>query len=71
MSNSPLKNIRKKCLQCCCGSTKAIKYCSVVDCPLWRFRFGLSPKTALRKYGGKLLDPRLLPSSNTDISSLP
>ena len=71
MSNSPLKNMRKKCLQCCCGSTKAIKYCTDIECPLWKFRFGFTPKTAIKKYGEKLLNPVLTPSSNIDIDSLP
>ena len=56
---SPLKHIREFCLDCCCGSPKQVKYCSLTDCPIWPYRFGCKPKAAIRrlgKYGRDLLD---------------
>ena len=48
---SPLKQIRRQCVNCCCGSTKTIRFCADTDCPLWLFRFGMSPKAWVRKKG--------------------
>lgn len=50
---SPLKQIRKQCLECCCGSVKTIRFCHSIDCPLWYLRFGKFPKTVLREHGRK------------------
>jgi len=50
---SPLKQIRKQCLDCCCGSVKTIRFCHSIDCPLWYLRFGKFPKTVLREQGRK------------------
>lgn len=45
MSNpqSPLKAIREKCLDCCCGQPSEVKSCPAEDCPLWHFRMGKNP----------------------------
>lgn len=40
---SPLKSIRKKCLDCCCGSPNEVKLCHVIDCPLYVYRLGKNP----------------------------
>ena len=37
---TPRQAIRKKCLECCCGSTRQIKTCQIHDCTLWPFRLG-------------------------------
>lgn len=50
---SPLKQIRKFCLECCGGSPKSVKLCSSVDCSLWYLRFGKFPKTVIRENGKK------------------
>mgnify|MGYP001026170220 CR=1 FL=1 len=50
---SPLKQIRKQCLDCCGSSVKTARFCHSVDCPLWLFRFGKFPKTIIREYGKK------------------
>lgn len=42
-SQSPLKAIREKCLDCCMGQTSEVKYCTAEDCPLWPFRMGKNP----------------------------
>lgn len=41
---SPLKAIRSKCLDCCCGVASEVKMCSVTSCPLYNFRFGKGAK---------------------------
>ena len=54
---SPLKAIRKKCMECSAGSAREVSLCPVHDCPLWEWRFGCRPETAKKK--GKLkLTPR-------------
>ena len=50
---SPLKQIRKQCLECCCESVKSVRFCHSTDCPLWFLRFGKFPKTVIREYGKK------------------
>lgn len=41
---TPMKAIRKKCLECCCGSTKEVKACSVKNCALYPYKRGHRPK---------------------------
>lgn len=40
---NPVKAIREKCLDCCCGSVTEVKFCPSVDCYLYPFRFGKNP----------------------------
>lgn len=40
---TPLKAIRKKCLECCCGQYKEVRLCPAKDCSLYPFRFGKNP----------------------------
>lgn len=40
ISNSPMKAIRAKCLDCSGGSSNEVKMCPIKDCPLYPFRFG-------------------------------
>ena len=44
----PMKAIRAKCLDCCCGQEAEVRYCTCTDCPLWLFRFGFNPKNDKR-----------------------
>lgn len=37
----PLKAIRLFCLECVGGVNSEVRRCSVEDCPLFRFRFGM------------------------------
>ena len=37
---SPLKAIRSKCLDCCCGSIREVALCPSTTCSLWPYRFG-------------------------------
>ena len=43
---SPLKAIKAKCLDCCCGDRSEVKECPSKDCPLWQFRLGKNPNRA-------------------------
>lgn len=47
---SPMKAIRLKCLDCCCGSANEVKLCTVTRCPLYPFREGHNPYTKKREY---------------------
>ncbi len=40
---TPLKAIRAKCLDCCCGFANEVKLCTSEKCPLHPFRFGKNP----------------------------
>lgn len=40
---SPLKAIREKCLECCCGSSTEVKECTAQKCPIYPYRFGKNP----------------------------
>lgn len=55
LKQSPLKQIRKQCLDCCGGSRKCVRFCSNTNCPLWNFRFGKSPKAVIRENGKKYM----------------
>ena len=41
---TPMKAIRAKCLDCCCGSFQEVRLCTVEKCPLYPYRFGKRPK---------------------------
>lgn len=40
---TPLLAIRKKCLDCMCGSAYEVQLCPSEDCPLYAFREGKNP----------------------------
>jgi hypothetical protein len=40
---TPIKAIRAKCIDCCCGQLQDIRECPVVTCPLWGYRMGRRP----------------------------
>ena len=40
---NPVKVIREKCLDCCCGSPNEVKLCTAVNCPLHPWRMGKNP----------------------------
>ena len=69
--DTPIKAIRKKCLDCCCGSRKEIRECPVVECTLYPYRFGRRPTQAIvdtikRYYEKKVeLAQGLLPKKGT------
>ncbi len=41
--NTPIKTIRKKCLDCSEGQYKQVRYCTVLSCPLYPYRMGKRP----------------------------
>jgi len=43
---TPVKAIRLKCLDCCCGSAHEVKLCVATQCPLYPYRFGKNPNRA-------------------------
>jgi len=71
MSSTPLTAIRKKCLDCCAGSRKAVKYCPLNDCDLWPYRFGIRPSTVIKEFGQKFIDPDQMPDSQIQLEALP
>ena len=71
MEKSPLKAIRAKCLDCCCGSAYEVKNCVIHDCELYPFRMGHNPnrKSSLtaaprKEAGEKLKSSRLAKKIN-------
>ena len=43
---TPMKAIRLKCLDCCCGSSNEVKLCPAESCPLYPYRQGKNPRRA-------------------------
>lgn len=41
---TPLKAIRRKCLDCCNGSRSEVRKCEDTDCSLFPYRFGHNPR---------------------------
>lgn len=41
---TPLKAIRKKCLDCCAFQPKEVTLCTAEKCPLYPYRMGKRPK---------------------------
>lgn len=44
MRMTPMKAIRKKCLDCCAGQVAEVRRCTVENCPLFPYRMGHKPK---------------------------
>ena len=40
---NPVKAIRARCLDCCCGDASEVRKCVATDCPSWPFRMGTNP----------------------------
>jgi hypothetical protein len=40
---NPLKALRARCLDCCCGNASEVRKCTAVGCPSWAFRMGINP----------------------------
>ena len=41
---SPLKSIRRKCLDCCSNKRSLVRKCEATECSLHLYRFGHNPK---------------------------
>jgi len=46
---TPLRAIRRKCLDCCCGSSQEVSLCPVHSCALHPYRYGKRPGTVKRE----------------------
>lgn len=44
-SESPLKAIRKKCLECSAENSAEVAKCPIESCALYKYRFGVYPST--------------------------
>ena len=53
---------RAKCLDCCGGQLREVRFCMALTCPLWPFRMGTDPFRGRR--GGCAETGRLLPISD-------
>jgi hypothetical protein len=42
-AQNPMKAIRAKCIDCCCGNAAEVRKCVATDCDLWPFRLGSNP----------------------------
>ena len=40
---TPIKAIRKKCLDCTCGQIVEIRECPIIECALYPYRMGRRP----------------------------
>lgn len=40
---TPMKAMRAKCLDCCCGEVKEVRNCPITNCPIWPYRMGKRP----------------------------
>lgn len=74
-ARAPIKAIREYCISCSL-SAKTVAYCpcdgvNSTSCPLWRYRFGLRPESAIRKYGRHVMAPGSLPDSTVCLDDLP
>lgn len=47
---NPVKAIRAKCVDCCCGQYNEVRLCPVTNCPLYPFRFGKNPYRTKKVY---------------------
>ena len=48
---TPIKSIRKKCLECCCDQRKEVRECLINWCAIWPYRLGKRPdEETIREY---------------------
>jgi len=43
---TPIKSIRANCLDCCCGSYKEVRLCTIKNCNSYPYRMGTRPSKA-------------------------
>ena len=43
VQTNPVKVIREKCIDCCCGSVYKVAKCTAEKCPLHPWRMGKNP----------------------------
>lgn len=44
---TPLRAIRQKCLDCCCGNRAEVRRCELRNCSLFPYRLGHRPKEGI------------------------
>lgn len=52
---TPVRAIRAKCLDCCCGQMQEVRLCPCSDCPLYPFRMGRNPNRQRKGEDGQSL----------------
>lgn len=52
---TPVRAIRAKCLDCCCGQMQEVRLCPCSDCPLYPFRMGKNPNRKRKDENGQYL----------------
>ena len=55
---NPVKVIRLKCLDCCCGNSNEVKECTVTRCPLHPFRLGKNPYRVKKELSAEELEKK-------------
>ncbi|MBU2576515.1 MAG: hypothetical protein KKF50_02235 [Nanoarchaeota archaeon] len=63
---TPIKSIRLKCLDCCCGSSYEVSKCLCVECSLYAYRFGKRPRSI--QISKKISEPLSKPSIGDEIT---
>ena len=71
---TPMKAIRAKCLDCCCGSAKSVKFCTCDGvnsdaCALWALRFGHRAAWVTKTHGRKYATPGALPAADVPLEA--
>lgn len=46
---TPMRAIRKKCLDCSGGNAKEVRLCPITICPIYPYRYGKRPETVARQ----------------------
>ena len=58
---TPIKAMRKKCIDCTAGSHKEIRLCTIVECAIYPYRFGRRPNKAvvdtLKRFHAENVEP--------------
>lgn len=44
---TPIKAIRKKCLDCCNHQSKEVRLCTMINCAIYPYRFGRRPDKSI------------------------
>jgi len=52
---TPMRAIRKKCLDCCADSQMEVRLCDIKDCPLHPYRMGKRPETIAKMRGSSVV----------------
>ena len=60
---------RAKCLDCCGGQLREVRFCLALTCPLWPFRMGTDPFRGRRGRRPETGSLRPIPDPGGDISA--